>query len=197
MDALWNRCPSHDVIATPLYLDRAHPLRDQLRPGLLVVRDWSIRPAARSTRIPTSTKALVDGSTLLHVVPRYQVYYWLGLFNSAVVEAILCRHYMSPMATWMSAQHVRELPVPSVSLLPLRDSIVDGDALLRLCLHHLADNEDRPSSLRHICGTPDLLVHLVSASARYTEALRYDLAAAVEAWQEGRTKKTPQSAGTS
>jgi hypothetical protein len=149
---LFRRDPNMDVFVMPLYLDRVHPHREQLR----------------ACRLPIGY--VVDSATVVHIVPRREVYFWLALFNSAVVEAILCHHEISPVTTWITLSGVKRLPIPHP--LPIADIMchtvnVSSDALMRHVTDRCGTMTPSPSFLRTICGDTVTLVRLIATLGRY------------------------------
>ena len=87
-----DRC---EVLATPLFLNREHPLSDQLR----------------TCRLPRGH--LVDASVMLHWVPNPRLAdFLLGFWNSRLAGYLLTRWMLPPSCTWLTAASVERLPFP-------------------------------------------------------------------------------------
>lgn len=75
-----------EVLVTPLYLDREHPARDQIR----------------TCRLPRGQ--LVDSSVALHWIQNPRLAdFMLGFWNSAVTNPIVCQSLLSHSCSWLTS----------------------------------------------------------------------------------------------
>lgn len=174
-----------EIVAVPLYVDREHPGRDQLRacrlprgrlPDLTVCLFWHDGPLATAA-------AVAD--------------FLLGFWNSRVVERLLCTGLLARSAMWIPCGTFGRVPFPVPDLC----TRLNGSA------HPLATNwcDDlshvpggaRPGDVRalvHDEGDPDTaVVWIVSVASARAEALRHAAAALIESsWNPEDANPTAQ-----
>jgi hypothetical protein len=99
--AAWLLDPSRpDVVAVPLYVDRGHSHRDQLRACFL------------------PPGSIVDDTVSLHwgTAPGSVSYFLLGFWNSTPVEHLLVVGNMTPCSKWFRFQSLTNLPFPDIQI---------------------------------------------------------------------------------
>lgn len=94
------------MIVIPLYLDREHPGRDQLRACRL----------PRGVLVDSSVCVVHggDGPASPHIAD-----FLLGLWNARVVEGLVCRGLLANASTWLTHAAIHALPFPVPDLATL------------------------------------------------------------------------------
>ena len=158
------------VLVVPLFLDRYHRHRDQLRGCILPVG------------------AVVDNSVSIHHVEPsvcHLVYFLLGFWNSRLVSHLMSSRYLAPGSRWLCLSNFQQLPFPDAAVEPwtvvdtaarmadaLRDPVCYPDQGVFFQMH-----PDR-SQLRGM--SPTELCSMVSTLARDIESRRHELAGNIE-----------------
>ena len=154
------------VLVVPLFLDRYHRHRDQLRGCILPVG------------------AVVDNSVSIHHVEPFAchlVYFLLGFWNSRVVGHLMSAGYLAPGSRWLCLSNFQQLPFPDAAVEPW--TMVDTATILADALQDPECYPDRgvfchihPCLSRFRGMSPTELCSLVSTLARDIESCRYELA---------------------
>ena len=146
-----------DVVAVPLFMDRGHPHKDQLRACIL------------------PKTVLVDSTTSLHWDREnhpHATYFLLGFWNSRTVEHLMVMGTMAPCGKWMRLSHMKILPFPENIQMDWSPHTMGAaeEAFTVLVL------QDRvlPSHLKNLHA--DTISCLVANVARCVESVRMGLA---------------------
>ena len=159
------RADREPVVVVPLFLDRDHRHRDQLRGCILPLG------------------AVVDNSVSIHHVegPCHLVYFLLGFWNSRLVGHLISAGFLAPGSRWLRFANFQQLPFPDGAVEPW--NMVDTANILAEALRDPVCHPGRGvfgqmhpdlSRFREIAGTE--LCSMVSTLARDIQSRRHDLA---------------------
>ena len=156
----------------PMYMDRHHRRRDQLRACML----------------PVGT--LVDVSVSLHHVTHWAstalTYFLLGFWNSAVTEYLLTHAFMTPGCNWIRWKGIQNLPFPSFSADDCGNEQHLREAY-RCCRHLATDPNNLRTTIRSLPRR--VLPSMVSWAARHAQEARLSIMRQVKnATEDPRTR---------